>query len=92
MYGKYTPLRTFVLDSHHYLISAQHLHTHTSALLHQILAGDHLPAMVDARTVQHWIGESENQNIVSESREGFEVYLDRNLVQVKLKEGVVLLS
>jgi hypothetical protein len=48
--------------------------------------------MIDRKQVQGYIEESENQNVVNETRDGFEVYQDNNLLQIRVKNGVALIS
>lgn len=58
MYRKYSPIRTYVLNSHHYLIAAEQHNTNQPTLFHQLLLPETLPVLFDSKTLQNCIDES----------------------------------
>lgn len=65
MYRKYTTSKTNVIDTHNYLLTAHNPDTQEVALFHQVLVSNELaPLLLNQHSLQNYIGESENQNVV----------------------------
>lgn len=57
MYRKYTLTATYVVNSHHYLISATESDTREATLFHQLLNPSHLPFLSDPIKIQSYISD-----------------------------------
>lgn len=92
MYRKYSLNKTHVIDKHNYLLEAQDIDSNAFCLIHQILLPDELPSLHDQRAIQNFISDSENQNLIAETRDQYEFYLDQHLLQIRFRTGIALIT